>query len=142
MLAPWVVAPLNPERAGELSRALGVSPLTAQLLINRGVDSAELGRRYLAPRLSDLRRPDGALAMSGFTRAVDRLERALAERENIGIFGDYDVDGVTSCALLTLFLGDVGGRVVPRVARRDAGYGFGVADVEAFEGAECKVIVT
>ena len=142
MQAHWILAPCDRERAGVLGLALGVSPLCAQLLINRGVDSPELGRRYLAPRLADLRRPDGELPMSGFARAVERLERALTGGETIGVFGDYDVDGVTSCALLTSFLTGAGGRVVPRVARRDTGYGFSVDDVQAFHDAGCAVIVT
>src|SRR5580765_7998961 len=106
MHARWILAPLDRERASVLGQSLGVSPLTAQLLLNRGVNSPELGRRYLEPRLADLRRPDGELAMSGFQKAVDRLERALTGGETVGVFGDYDVDGVTSCALLTSFLRD------------------------------------
>jgi single-stranded-DNA-specific exonuclease len=122
-----------------LGQALGLSPLTAQLLLNRGVADAELGRRYLEPRLADLRKPDG---MAGFDVALDRLDRALVGNEIVGVFGDFDVDGVTSCALLTTFLREAGGQVVPRVARRDAGYGFGTDDVRAFAEAGCKLIVT
>jgi single-stranded-DNA-specific exonuclease len=142
MQARWVVAPGDRERSSELSALWGVSPLTAQLLLNRGIADPEKGRRYLEPRLADLRRPDGEQPMSGFERAVGRLESALVASETVGVYGDYDVDGVTSCALLTLFLRDAGGRIVPRVARRDAGYGFGVDDVQAFQDAGCAVIVT
>jgi single-stranded-DNA-specific exonuclease len=136
------LSPPEPSAAVELSQALGLSPLTAQLLLNRGVRTQEVARRYLEPRLADLRRPDGELPMAGFGAALERLDRALAAGETIGIFGDYDVDGVTSCALLTTFLRGAGGRVVPRVARRDAGYGFGLDDVRAFAEAGCGVIVT
>jgi single-stranded-DNA-specific exonuclease len=80
--------------------------------------------------------------MAGFAAAVDRLARAVRDRQTIGVFGDYDVDGVTSCALLASFLGDAGGRVVARVARRDAGYGFGVDDAARFADAGCAVVVT
>lgn len=135
----WILSPSDPARASELALALGLSPLTAQLLLNRGIADAERGRRYLEPRLADLRRPD---EMAGFARAVERLDRALAGGETIGLFGDYDADGVTSCALLTSFLRDVGGRVVARVARRDAGYGFSTAEVAAFAEAGCALVVT
>jgi single-stranded-DNA-specific exonuclease len=135
----WILSTPDPARASELAGALGLSQLTAQLLINRGIADPERGRRYLEPRLADLRRPD---EMAGFARAVERLDRALAGGETVGIFGDYDVDGVTSCALLTTFLRGVGGRIVPRVARRDAGYGFSTAEVSAFADAGCALIVT
>jgi len=140
--ALWEVKPVDWDRARALARALSLSPVTAQLLINRGVDDPERARRFLSPRLAELRRPDGEQPMAGFAVAVDRLARALAERQTIGIFGDYDVDGVTSCALLASFLGDAGGRVVARVARRDAGYGFGVDDAARFADAGCAVVVT
>src|SRR4051794_26045121 len=111
--ARWILAANDHTRAAALAEALALKPLTAQLLLNRGVDDPERARRYLAPRLAELRRPD---EMAGFARAVDRIETALIEQQVIGVFGDYDVDGVTSCALLTRFLRDAGGRVAPRVA--------------------------
>jgi single-stranded-DNA-specific exonuclease len=138
----WIVAPGNREQAVELGAAVGLSPLSAQLLINRGFGDTERARRYLDPRLADLRRPDGAEPMSGFDRAVGRLERSLVDGETVGVYGDYDVDGVTSCAVLSSFLRDAGGKILPRVARRDAGYGFGVEDVQAFHDGGCAVIVT
>jgi single-stranded-DNA-specific exonuclease len=138
----WVVAPGDRDGAAKLGGVLGLSPLAAQLLLNRGIADPELARRYLDPRLADLRRPDGELPMKGFAQAVDRLERALTQNETIGLFGDYDVDGVTSCAVLAIFLREAGARVVPRVASRNAGYGFGVADVAAFHDAGCALVVT
>ncbi|MSP63529.1 MAG: single-stranded-DNA-specific exonuclease RecJ [Myxococcales bacterium] len=146
-LPPWCVPVAEPERARALGRAIGVRPLTAQILLNRRVVEPSDALRFLAPRLSDLRPPDGgkagqAQAMAGFDRAAERLARALTDGETVGVFGDYDVDGVTTCALLSRFLLDAGGRVVPRVARRDAGYGFGVPDADGFADAGCKVVVT
>ncbi len=140
--ADWIVAPAEGQRAGELAARLGTLPLVGQLLINRGLGDFDRAERYLAPRLGHLRRPDGDLPMAGFSAAVDRLVKALADKEAIGVFGDYDVDGVTSCALLVSFLRSANARTVPRVAKRDAGYGFGVADVLAFSDAGCALIVT
>src|SRR4051812_29327033 len=137
--ALWEVKPVDWDRARAFGAAISVSAVTAQLLINRGVDDPERARRFLSPRPAELRRPD---AMAGFAVAVERLARALTERQTIGVFGDYDVDGVTSCALLSSFLGDAGGRVVARVARRDAGYGFGNDDATHFADSGCAVIVT
>ena len=143
----WRLLSADPDRARELAEALGVQPLTAQLLLNRNITEPEHARRFLDPRLNDLRSPDGgragaALAMAGFQRASERLARAVTDGETIGVFGDYDVDGLTTCALLTRFLSDAGARVVSRVARRAAGYGFGIADADGFADAACTVIVT
>jgi single-stranded-DNA-specific exonuclease len=137
----WVVRAPDP-RAASLGGTLGVSAVTAQLLINRGFVEPERAKKFLAPRLSELRRPDGDDAMAGFAAAVERLARAVTSGETVGVFGDYDVDGVTSCALLSSFLRDAGGRVVPRVANRHAGYGFGPAEARAFADAGCAVVVT
>ncbi|HMY58842.1 MAG TPA: single-stranded-DNA-specific exonuclease RecJ, partial [Pseudomonadota bacterium] len=68
--------------------------MTAQLLINRGVRDEQEARRYLDPRLSDLRPPEGVQPMAGFAVAVERLKRAVLDRETVGVFGDYDVDGI------------------------------------------------
>ena len=80
--------------------------------------------------------------MADLPRALDRLMAALAAGETIGVFGDYDVDGVTTAAVLTLALRACGGRVLPRAASRHAGYGLGVGDVERFAGDGCRVLVT
>src|SRR5437868_3463839 len=84
-----------------LARALGIRTLTARLLLRRNIATVEAARKFLEPRLADMRAPD---AMAGFPRAVERIDRALAAGETIGVFGDYDVDGITTCALVTRFL--------------------------------------
>lgn len=140
--ARFVVRPADPRRARLLAERLGLRHLTAQLLINRGVKDEQEARRYLDPRLADLRPPEGPLPMAGFALAVERLKRAVLDREVIGIFGDYDVDGITTCALLTDFLNRAGANVSPRVARRGDGYGFGKADAYDLAAVGCSLIVT
>ena len=140
--AQWIVSPPDLAAADPLGAALGLSSVTAQLLLQRGVDTVAKAKAFLQPRLQQLRRPDGELAMAGFATAVALLEAALVERQTIGIFGDYDVDGVTSCALLTQFLRDAGGVVVPRVAERSLGYGFGPEEAKAFAATGCTLVVT
>ena len=141
--ARWVLQPADLPRAPALARALSVSPVTAQLLINRGIDEPEQARRFLAPRLAELRRPDGDAPMAGFAVAVERLARALAARETVGIFGDYDVDGVTSCALLAALP-----RATPAAASSRASPAATPATASAsttptrFADAGCAVVVT
>ncbi len=136
------VRPADLRRARLLGERLGLRHLTAQLLINRGIVEEQEARRYLDPRLADLRPPEGALPMAGFGLAVERLKRAVLDREVIGIFGDYDVDGVTTCALLSDFLNRAGATVSPRVAHRGEGYGFGKGDAHDLAAAGCSLIVT
>lgn len=117
------VRPIDDTAAARLAARLRVRTATARCLLARGVD-ADAATDFLAPRLAQLRKPEGELAMAGFATAADRVTRAVLRRERIAVFGDYDVDGVTTAALLTSFLRACGAEVVVRVARRDEGYGF------------------
>jgi single-stranded-DNA-specific exonuclease len=119
--------------------ALKVHPITARCLAARGLSDTDAARSYLDPRLAGLRPPEG---LAGLDAAVDRLVVAVRGGERVGCFGDYDVDGVTTCALITSYLRAIGQEVIPRVARREAGYGFGVADVHHFVAAGCRLVIT
>lgn len=135
----WQVRKLDREAIVRLTGELQVHPVTARCLVGRGVTDAATARAYLDPRLAGLRPPQG---LAGLPEAVDRIVAALEQREHIGCFGDYDVDGVTTTALMTSALRQFGGVCVPRVARRAAGYGFGQADVEFFASQGCSLIIT
>lgn len=93
----WSLAPAQPALADVLAGAVGVSPLLAQCLLNRGYDNPPAIREFLEPRLKSLRDP---FLLPDMAVAVDRLLMARDRREAVVIFGDYDVDGVTSTALL------------------------------------------
>ncbi|HEX7837792.1 MAG TPA: single-stranded-DNA-specific exonuclease RecJ, partial [Kofleriaceae bacterium] len=90
-------------------------------------------------RLAALRPPTG---LAGMSRAVGRIADAVLAGRRIGVFGDYDVDGVTTAALLTAFLREVGAEIEVAVARRDAGYGFTPAAAADFAARGCEVVVT
>lgn len=122
-----------------LGARLGVRPLMARMLVARGLVELETVGRFLNPRLQDLRPPAGILDLE---LALDRLCQALGGHERLGVFGDYDADGVTSAAVLTGALRALGGEVVPRVASRHAGYGLPAAAIDAFAEAGCRVVVT
>ena len=113
--------PPSRARAAALASALGVSPLLAQCLVNRGIVAPEEAARFLRPRLKDLTDP---MALPNMAAAVDRLLLARRRGEALVIFGDYDVDGVTSAALLLETLGALGWNVNYYLPRRlDEGYG-------------------
>jgi single-stranded-DNA-specific exonuclease len=135
----WQTPSLDEAQVAALAIELQIRPLTARILIARGFSRGDLAARFLAPRLHDLRKPDG---MADLTRGVERLVAALGAGQTIGVFGDYDVDGVTTAAVLTCALRAFGGQVVARAASRSAGYGLGVEDVARFAADGCRVLVT
>ncbi|HXU79968.1 MAG TPA: DHH family phosphoesterase, partial [Polyangia bacterium] len=131
--------PADEGLVARLAAQAKLRPLTARVLVARGLEDLALVGRFLAPRLADLRPPQG---MADLDRALGRLGAALAGGERIGVFGDYDVDGVTTAAVLTLALRGLGGTVVPRVASRSSGYGLSPADAARFADEGCQVVVT
>ncbi len=122
-----------------LQRDLGIHTVTARCLVTRGVIDASLAKAFLEPKLSSLRAPVG---LAGLEEALPRLVQAAQGGETVGVFGDYDADGVTTATLLTEALEAFGIGVVTKVASRSAGYGFGVADAESFVEQGCTLIVT
>ncbi len=91
----------NDAEIEELAQSLKVDKILAALLLNRGIKSFEQARRFFRPALSDLHHP---FEMKDMDIAVSRIEEAIANREKILIYGDYDVDGTTSVALVYSFL--------------------------------------
>jgi single-stranded-DNA-specific exonuclease len=125
--------------AAKLASALRVHAATARCLVARGIYEPGAAKSFVDPRLAALRPPTG---LAGLGSAVERIVDAVAKGDRIGVFGDYDVDGVTTTALLTSFLRDVGAHVDAAVARRDAGYGFTPAAAADFADRGCRLIVT
>jgi single-stranded-DNA-specific exonuclease len=123
-----------------LMDGLKISPVLARVLGNRGVASVPDGQRFLSPALSDLHDP---FALPGMERAVARISAAIDRRERIGVYGDYDVDGVTGAALLSRFFRDVGGDAIFRVPNRmREGYGLTDAGIDEFARAGVRLLVT
>jgi single-stranded-DNA-specific exonuclease len=122
-----------------LATALRVRPATARCLVARGVAEPDAAQAFIAPKLALLRPP---VELAGLAAAVTRLADAVAGNERIGVFGDYDVDGVTTAALLTTFLRGSGAQVACAVARRDAGYGFTTAAAADFAARGCTLVIT
>ena len=122
-----------------LAAELKLSPITARCLALRGIADAAAAGPFFAPRLAELRKPEG---LAGLDTAAERIARAVQAGERIGVFGDYDVDGVTTAALLTSFLRAVGATVEVAVASREAGYGFTVFAAADFVARGCTLIIT
>lgn len=125
-------------QAGRLAADMSISPFLAQLLVARGIDTRERVEGFLSPRLSNLPSPR---EMADFDQAVERTAVAVIERQRVGVFGDYDVDGITSAAVVALFLEEMGVPLSVRIAHRDRGYGLKIEDVRYMLERGCGLFV-
>jgi single-stranded-DNA-specific exonuclease len=124
----WSLAPTQPLLAGRLAASLNISPLLAQCLLNRGLSELPVIGNFLEPRLKNLSDP---FLLPDMEKAVERLFRAREQDEMLVIFGDYDVDGVTSTTLLVEVLRPLGWRVEFYLPNRmEEGYGLSADGVE------------
>ena len=113
------------ERAAERAalEAAGIPPLPALVLSARGIDTPETARAFLSCGRERLADP---FLLRDMDRAVERIQLALTRRETVSVYGDYDVDGITSTCLLTSYLRERGCRVIPHIPdRMEEGYGVG-----------------
>ena len=135
----WVISPADP-RADQLAKSLKVSPLLAQLLINRGVTDPQSGSAFLRPKLTDLISPE---LLPGVRDAAQRIKQAVTQKQKITIYGDYDVDGITGVAILWQILTLLGANVDYYIPHRiDEGYGLKVDAVESIAKAGTQLLVT
>jgi single-stranded-DNA-specific exonuclease len=117
----WIVREHDAERAASLARVLGVSPILAALLINRGYNDERGARVFLSPTYDQLHDP---YTMLGMNEAVARVQRAIDTGERILLYGDYDVDGTTGTAILLRALKLLGANVGFHIPHRfTEGYG-------------------
>ena len=123
-----------------IARTIGVSPIYAMLLHNRGYRSADEAMRFLRFETSDFHDP---FLLNDIDLAVERIKLAVSNKEKICVYGDYDVDGVTSVSMLYLYLTGMGADVTIKIPRRDhEGYGMSAAAVDALAAAGVSLIVT
>ena len=102
----WVVKPQGDRQVVEaLASNLDMSPVLANLLVQRGIDTVEKAQKFFSPQLTDLHDP---FLMKDMERAVERIEKAVKTHEKVMIYGDYDVDGTTAVSLVYKFLSQIG----------------------------------
>jgi single-stranded-DNA-specific exonuclease len=124
----WVIQKHDHETAKTFAACLGASPLAAALLIARGFDTEEKAGKFLNPSLEDLHEP---FLLKGMREAVDRIQAAIANREKILIWGDYDVDGTTGTTLLRKVIQILGGTSTYHIPNRfTEGYGVNIPALE------------
>ncbi len=135
----WVIEPPHPQRESLAGQA-GLSPLVAQVLLNRGVCDVREIRPFLAPEFRLLALP---AALPGATAAAEVLAAAARRGDPIVIYGDYDVDGVTGTSILFNILRLAGANVdfyIP--SRLDEGYGLNADAIEKLAAGGARIVVS
>ncbi|MBM2837400.1 MAG: exonuclease RecJ [Deltaproteobacteria bacterium] len=123
-----------------LAASLNISTITSQLLINRGISDIQQAERFLSSTLSDIRSP---LVMKGMKEGVERVLKALHNKEKIAIYGDYDVDGITSTSILLMFLKSAGADVSYYIPERIAeGYGLNADAISGLAERGVTLLIT
>lgn len=140
LLKKWCIATGNEAVEERLMQALGIHPLVARLLVNRHLETSEVSQAFLQDTWSDMHDP---FLLLGMDVAVDRIIQAMTNNEKIVIYGDYDVDGISSTALLYHFFLDEGVPVSYYIPdRKTEGYGLNIEAVEALIAKGTDLLIT
>ncbi|MCK5451308.1 MAG: single-stranded-DNA-specific exonuclease RecJ [Candidatus Omnitrophica bacterium] len=136
----WKLLETNPRIQHRLSESLGISPFFSQVLINRGITQPEDAQAFLFGDLSSCSDP---FLMKDMDRAVTRIKQAIEKNEKILIYGDYDVDGITSSALLLDVFKTLGADCSTYIPHRvDDGYGLNLRAMKKAADDGVNLIVT
>jgi len=134
----WTIVPPS-AAAAELASCLKTSPLIAQILLNRGVATPADCSAFLAPSLHHLHQPS---LLPGVVRAAERINHAIANKEKIVIYGDYDVDGITATAILWHAITLLGGQVDYYIPKRlEEGYGLNSEALKQLADQGAKAVI-
>jgi len=136
----WTLKP-KPEvnKVEALQKALQVEPIVATLLLQRGIETYEDAKTFFRPSLEDLHDP---FLMKDMHKAVARIEEAISNNENILVFGDYDVDGTTSVALISSYLKTKSEHIATYIPDRyDEGYGISYKGIDFAHDNDFTLII-
>ncbi len=136
----WRTTQPDQQRSSKLQNELGISPFLASMLVARGHASPDAASTFLAPKLSEFVNP---LQLPGVEVAARRICQAIVNREKVVVYGDYDVDWITSVSLLLAFFRDLGfsaSYMLP--SRFKDGYGLNPARVEEIAREGCQLLIT
>ena len=136
----WTLKPKSESNTvRDLQAALQVDKSVATLLVQRGIETYEDAKQFFRPSLDDLHDP---FLMKDMDKAVVRIETALRNNEHILVFGDYDVDGTTSVALMSSYLKTKSDKITTYIPDRyDEGYGVSYKGIDFAYDNECSLII-
>ncbi len=136
----WTIGVVDEAKTAVISSHLNIKPFLSKILVAKGFDSPEKANAYLTGNIRDLADP---FLLKDMDKAVDRIRKAVDSKENILIYGDYDVDGITSVAALKRFLDFKGAKVFTYIPERiNEGYGLNMGAIEKFAKDGVKLIIT
>lgn len=136
----WRLFPARRELASQLSHSLNISEYIAQALINRGVTDEQAAVTFLSAGVENIESP---YLLKDMTTAINRIAQGISEHEKITIYGDYDVDGITACAVLYKTLNRLGADVEYYIPERQSeGYGLNLAALNTLMQTGTKLIIT
>ncbi|MBC8757015.1 single-stranded-DNA-specific exonuclease RecJ [Kordia sp. YSTF-M3] len=137
----WTLKP-KPEahKLKHLMEALQVNETVATLLLQRGIETYEAAKTFFRPSLDDIHDP---FLMKDMNLAVARIDKAIADGENIMVYGDYDVDGTTSVALVSSYLKTIYPNIASYIPDRyEEGYGLSFQGIDFAEDNDISLIIT
>jgi len=136
----WKIKEADKDLVKNLSRELNISEILSRLLINRGITTKNKAEKFLHPSFNDLANP---FLLAGMEKAVERIKAAKEKGEKILIYGDYDVDGVTSIALLLSFFRELGLKSLFYIPNRlTEGYGLNKEALKLAHAQKVSLIIT
>ena len=136
----WQIYETNKEKVNELKEKYGINELLATILVNRNIVNEDEIRLFLKPTRNDFHDP---FLIKDMDIAVERILKAIENKENVTIYGDYDVDGITSITVLKSFLKDVGLEVNSYIPNRlEEGYGLNREAVKKIVEDGCELMIT
>ncbi len=135
----WIIPETNPDTVSTLCKALFIEPILGTVLAQHGIDTPEMADRFFHPNIAHLHDP---FLMRDMDKAVQRLNQAMQQDERILLYGDYDVDGTTSVALMFAFLRSFYKNLDYYLPDRDKeGYGVSLAGIEYARETGCKLVI-
>lgn len=135
----WRLLPPSHD-VSRLALETGISPLKAQILLNRGLSDANSVASFLSPRLSSLADP---MLLKDMDRAVDLIIQTIENHEQIAVFGDYDADGITATALLINFFSELGIPISHYIPNRlNEGYSLNPPAIKKLSESGVRLIIT
>ncbi len=136
----WILKDVPECDISELTKELKISKLLAKILVSRGLREPLSVLKFLKPKLTDLHDP---FLMKDMDKAVDRVLVAIDKKEKITVYGDYDVDGITSTAILYNFLSKLGGNIDCHIPDRSGeGYGLSIKTLNEIINSGTKLIIS
>ena len=136
----WILNNTNDNEAVDtLSKELKISPILSSMLVKRQIRTYDQAKEFFRPNYESLHDP---FLMKDMDRATNRLDKAIQDKESIMVFGDYDVDGTSSVALITLYLESLGLKILKYIPDRiKEGYGVSMKAIDLAISKKLKLII-